>query len=101
MITSLVSSHLDSILAKPGALLVDVRGEDEWQEGHIDGALLMPLAVVPYKISEYAKNRQVPIVVYCHSGNRSFRAAQMLEQLGYSEIYDLVGGFTAYEQEKG
>lgn len=97
MITLLEPADLQSVMRKPDAQLFDVRGEDEWREGHIDGARLVPLSVFPFKVAEYAKDLYTPIVVYCRSGNRSAHAAHILEELGYKEIYNLAGGFVAYE----
>lgn len=73
-----------------GAILLDVRTIDEYNEKHIDGAILLPLEEIEEdKISSIVNSKDSPIIVYCKSGNRSHQALLKLQALGYSEIYDL------------
>lgn len=68
-----------------GAILVDVRTEDEYNSNHIGGAINIPLD----SISAVSLSKDNPIIVYCKSGNRSSQALEKLEALGYSNVYDL------------
>lgn len=70
-------------------LLIDVRTPEEFASGHISGAVNIPVESLQSRLSEVS-NAQ-PIVVYCRSGNRSATASQILEQAGYSNVYDLGG----------
>ncbi len=75
----------------PDALLIDVRTEEEFKSGHIEGALLLPIDQLQARLSELPQDKATPLVVYCRSGNRSATAAQILLQAGFSQVYDLGG----------
>ena len=71
--------------------VIDVRSDEEWAEGHIAGALHLPLDQVREKIGSVVPDQQTAIGVYCASGMRSGRAALILKELGYSHIENLGG----------
>ena len=75
-----------------GALLVDVRGEDEWANGYIPGAVLVPLRDLADRIEEVAPDRSQSVVLYCAVGARSLRAAEAMRELGYERPVSLAGG---------
>ncbi len=73
-----------------GAILLDVRTKEEYNEKHIDGASLLPLDKIDIdSISQIVSEKDTPIIVYCRSGNRSQQAREKLIALGYSKVYDL------------
>ncbi|MDY4996143.1 MAG: rhodanese-like domain-containing protein [Bacilli bacterium] len=73
-----------------GAILLDVRTKEEYNEKHIDGASLLPLDIIDIdSISQIVSEKDTPIIVYCRSGNRSKQAREKLIALGYSKVYDL------------
>lgn len=73
-----------------GAILLDVRTQEEYDEGHIEGAVLLPLdSISEDSIKEIADNNKEVIIVYCRSGNRSAQALEKLKELGYENVYDL------------
>lgn len=76
-------------------ILLDVRNQDEWNEGHVRHAQLLPLPLIPLKIKSYAPDPSVPIVVYCRSGGRSGMAAHTLQTMGYKQVFDIEGGYPA------
>ena len=76
-------------LVSNGALLIDVREIDEYNEGHLDKAMNISYTVIGDKIKEYASDLDTKIVVYCKSGARSNKAANTLIDKGYKHIYDL------------
>ena len=78
----------------PGAVLLDVRTPQEYQEGHIPGSKNVPLQTID-KISSVADNKNIPLFVYCHSGGRSRQATAMLQHMGYANVQN-IGGITAY-----
>jgi rhodanese-related sulfurtransferase len=82
-----VTSSEASSLIKDGAILVDVRTKEEYDEKHITGAVNIPLSEIEDGNIEYDKN--TAIIVYCRSGNRSSSAAKKLIALGYTNVYDL------------
>lgn len=75
---------------KAGALLVDVRTRFEYDEGHIEGAILYPLDEINNDtVSTIFPDKETAIIVYCQSGNRSSQALEKLKSLGYTNVYDL------------
>lgn len=74
-----------------GIILLDVRTKEEYMEGHIKDALLIPVDDLEQEAEENLKDKDAVIFVYCRSGNRSATAADMLAKLGYSNVYDLGG----------
>ena len=86
----------DLIETSADAVLLDVRTPEEFQQGHIPGALLIPVQELETRIEELAAFRDKELLVYCRSGNRSLTAAKMLEQAGFTMIYNLGGGINSY-----
>jgi len=81
----------------PPALL-DVREQNEWDEGHIPGAVHVPRGFLESKIEIAVPDRSQPVIVYCSGGNRSAFAAKTLEELGYEDVASLAGGFTDWKR---
>jgi molybdopterin/thiamine biosynthesis adenylyltransferase/rhodanese-related sulfurtransferase len=79
-------------------VLVDVRERDEWEEGHIPGAIHVPRGFLESRIEQAASDRDATIVLYCAGGSRSAFAAKTLEDLGYSSVASLAGGFTEWKR---
>jgi molybdopterin/thiamine biosynthesis adenylyltransferase/rhodanese-related sulfurtransferase len=79
-------------------LLVDVRRRDEWDEGHIPGAIHIPRGSLESRIEKAAPDREQPVVVYCSAGERSAFAARTLGELGYEDVTSLAGGFTDWKR---
>lgn len=77
-----------------GAALLDVREPDEWDAGHIPGALHIPLGELPQRLGELPDG---DLVVVCRSGGRSARAVAWLAQNGYDAL-NLDGGMTAWSR---
>jgi len=76
-------------------IMLDVRTAEEYAEGHIKGAVLIPVQVLETRLSEVPKDKQV--YVYCHSGVRSARASKMLIKHGFTNIENVVGGIEAWK----
>jgi sulfur-carrier protein adenylyltransferase/sulfurtransferase len=83
---------------REGALFVDVRERDEWDEGHIPGAVWVPRGNLESRIENAVPDRSTPIVLYCAAGNRSAFAAKTLGELGYEDVVSLSGGFTDWKR---
>lgn len=77
---------------KQGATIIDVRSEQEYKEGHIKGANLIPLYELNSKIIKKVPDKNQEIVLYCKSGTRSRKAYDILKNLGYKKIYNLYLG---------
>ncbi len=72
-------------------ILLDVRTPQEYEEGHIEGALLIPDFELASKAEELLTDKDATILLYCRSGRRSAEASQTLSDLGYTKIYDFGG----------
>ncbi len=73
-----------------GAVLLDVRTEEEFKAGHIPGAILLPYSDISEKTAvEVIPTKETAVIVYCRSGRRSSIAAGTLRNLGYTTIWDL------------
>jgi molybdopterin/thiamine biosynthesis adenylyltransferase/rhodanese-related sulfurtransferase len=80
-------------------LLVDVREQDEWDEGHIPGAVHIPRGNLESRIERTAPNRAERIVIYCAAGNRSAFAAKSLEELGYENVSSHAPGYEGWKRD--
>lgn len=76
-------------LAADGRRILDVRSKEEWDEGHIPGATLLPLPDVAERIDEVVPDRATPLLLHCFSGARSARAAAYLVGIGYTDVVNL------------
>src|SRR5436305_7763517 len=85
-------------LLDDGAVLVDVRERDEWEQGRIPGAVHVPRGYLEQRIEQAAPDRSQPVVLYCAAGNRSAFAAKTLAELGYERPVSLAGGYTDWQQ---
>ena len=79
-------------------VLLDVRERDEWEEGHLPGALHIPRGSLESRVESRLPDREHDIVVYCAVGARSAFAAKTLEELGYERVRSLAGGFTDWKR---
>lgn len=77
-------------------ILLDVREKDEWELKHIKGCTLLPLSSLESGAEAVLKDKDQRILVYCHSGRRSLLACTILNSLGYTNLYNLLGGITAW-----
>jgi rhodanese-related sulfurtransferase len=76
-----------------GAVLIDVRETEEFSRGHAAGAVHLSRGVLELKIEEYVPDAATPIVLYCGGGSRSALSADSLQQMGYSNVASMSGGF--------
>ena len=73
-------------------ILIDVRSSQEYEEGHLNGAVNIPLYNLEEKVENIIKEKNALIVVYCSSGYRSKKAKEILEKLNYINVYNLKDG---------
>lgn len=86
-----IKEMLEILKTNSNVVLLDVRSSQEYIEGHIRGSINIPV----YDIEKQAKNKlnkNSIIIVYCSAGIRSKRAIQILEKLGYENLYNVEGG---------
>lgn len=72
-------------------ILLDVRTPEEYETSHIENSILIPVDELKEEAPEVLKNKDIPIFVYCRSGNRSVTASNILVELGYTNVYNLGG----------
>src|SRR3712207_134218 len=82
-------------VVESGARLIDVREVDEYESGHVPGAVLVPLGTVPDRVDAFAGDG--PSYIICKSGGRSMRAAEFLAERGH-EVVNVAGGTMAWVQ---
>ena len=73
--------------------IVDVRTEEEYREGHVPGAVLVPNETIGGTLPEALPDQDAELLVYCRTGRRSKEASEKLAALGYQNVYDF-GGIT-------
>lgn len=84
------------ISANKDMLILDVRTRDEYAQGHIPGAKLIPVNELPGKVASIEKYRDKPVLVYCASGGRSPSAVRTLLEEDFTKIYHLSRGFLSW-----
>lgn len=77
------------------AILLDVRSIQEYNEGHLNGAINIPLSELKEKANCILKNYDNIIIAYCQYGARSEKAVNILKKLGYNKVYSLCGGLSS------
>lgn len=82
------------------AFVLDVREPSEYNNGHLLNAKLLPLGKLKERMGELEKHRDKPMLVVCRSGNRSGTACAILAKNGYTQVYNLAGGVTAWQGSK-
>ncbi len=97
-ISEIDASHGRDRIESGEPVVVDVREQNEWDEGHIPGALHVPRGHLESRIERLAPDTGRPVVVYCSVGNRSVFAAKTLAELGYEDVVSLAGGFTDWKR---
>ncbi len=78
--------------------LLDVRQPKEYEEGHLAGAVLIPLKELPDRLAELDKGK--PVIVYCAIGGRSKVAAQLLAGQDFADVYNMSGGIKAWQGQQ-
>jgi phage shock protein E len=75
--------------AIPPALVIDVRTEQEWRAGHLDGAILIPHYRIEQEIAAVAPDKRTRIYLYCRTGRRTGLAFEVLKRAGYGDLVNL------------
>lgn len=89
----------EQLAGRSGGVLIDVREPDEWAQGSIEGAVLVPRGTLEYTVSRVAPDPGESVVIYCAIGHRSLLAGKVLQDLGYEDVTSLRGGFEAWKKE--
>ena len=78
-------------------LVVDIRERDEFEQGHVPGAIFIPRGFLELRIEQHAFDRNEPVLLYCAGGVRSALAARNLQEMGYANVESLTGGFNGWK----
>lgn len=84
---------------KEGARLIDVREDNEWEHGHAAGAEHMGRGVIERDIETAFPEHTSELILYCGGGYRSALTADNLQRMGYTNVYSMAGGWSAWKKE--
>jgi len=79
-------------------ILIDVREETDWREGHAEGARHLSRGVIELEIEEQIPDATTPIICYCGGGSRSALVAESLRKMGYENVRSLAGGLRGWKE---
>ena len=98
-IREVTTAEADELRKADGALVLDVREPDEYEQGAIPGSMHIPRGTLETNIEMRVPDHATPLVVLCAGGTRSAFAAQTLGQLGYTDVVSVMGGFNQWKDE--
>lgn len=95
-VTLVDSNKFEEQMNEPTSQIVDVRTPDEFAEGHITNAVNMNVNDSDFESKIATLNKEKPVMVYCKAGGRSAKAAAILRDNGFKQVYDLDGGMIGW-----
>jgi molybdopterin/thiamine biosynthesis adenylyltransferase/rhodanese-related sulfurtransferase len=93
------TAQAESEIAKRGVLILDVREPDEYEQDALSGAIHIPRGHLESQVESRITDRDAEVVVYCAGGVRSAFAADTMQQLGYTNVISMAGGFNKWKNE--
>src|SRR5690349_15152497 len=93
------TAEADARRGDDGVVVLDVREPDEYEQGALPGALHRPRGTLETNIEMKVPDHDAPIVIYCAGGTRSAFAAKTLQELGYTDVVSVIGGFNRWKDE--
>lgn len=97
--TKISAAQLPQIQARKSAVLVDIRSNAEFNKGHIEQSLNLPLDSLDSNLKKLNKYRGKPVILVCQSGMRAGKAAGILKKNQFKELYVLDGGVASWSKE--
>lgn len=97
MYKNINANQFHDLLTYSNPIILDVRTQYEYDEGHIEGAILIPHNELSYRINEISNYKEQDILIYCHAGLRSVAAVHILHSQNFTSLYNLEGGTIAWE----
>jgi rhodanese-related sulfurtransferase len=92
-----VADTRDRLATKSGVRLIDVREDDEWRAGHAAGAEHLGKGIIERDIEATAPDKSTELILYCGGGYRSALAADVLQEMGYTNVWSMAGGWKAWK----
>jgi len=86
------------IAANPDAKLLDVREDKEWDEAHAAGAEHLGKGIIERDVEHLFPDKETELILYCGGGYRSALAADVLQNMGYTNVYSMAGGWKAWKE---
>ena len=80
-----------------GAILIDVREDNEWEAGHAKGAVHLGRGIIERDIIGKYPEKETELILYCGGGFRSALSADMLQKMGYTNVWSMAGGWSAWK----
>src|SRR5258708_1486602 len=84
--------------ANPNARLIDVREDSEWQDSHAAGAEHLGKGIIERDIEAKVPDKAAELILYCGGGYRSALAADVLQAMGYTNVFSMAGGWKAWKE---
>lgn len=85
-------------IADPGVKLIDVREDNEWLAGHAAGADHLGKGIIERDIEKHVPDKSTELIVYCGGGYRSALVADVLQKMGYTNVFSMAGGWKAWKE---
>lgn len=92
-------NRFSELVTQEGGQILDVRTPEEWEDGTIKGAIKMNFYDGNFKNQLAKLDKTKPVYVYCKSGGRSGKAAKQMEKMGFTTVYNLIGGMGAWNED--
>ncbi len=83
----------------PDIKLIDVREDHEWEEAHAAGAMHLGKGIIERDIENTVPDKSTEMILYCGGGYRSALVADALQKMGYTNVFSMAGGWTAWKEE--
>ncbi len=94
-----IADTLDALKTQSGAMLIDVREDREWNAGHARDATHVARGVIERDIEKLVPDPATPIYLYCGGGFRSILSADSLQQMGYTNVHSVIGGWRGWQEQ--
>jgi len=92
-----VDETRERMIANEGVRLIDVREDNEWQAAHAAGAEHLGKGIIERDIEEKVPDKSTEVILYCGGGFRSALAADVLQDMGYTNVFSMAGGWKAWK----
>jgi rhodanese-related sulfurtransferase len=93
-----VAETRDRLLANPDTKLIDVREDNEWDAAHAAGAIHLGKGIIERDIETTVPEKSTELILYCGGGYRSALAADVLQTMGYTNVFSMAGGWKAWKE---
>src|ERR1051326_8468475 len=96
-----VADTRERLSVNPAAKLIDVREDNEWEAAHAAGAIHLGKGIIERDIEATVPDKSAELILYCGGGYRSALAADVLQTMGYTNVFSMAGGWRAWQESGG